>query len=156
PFHLLGHHGRGRLADGAPAAHETGLLDTAVPHQQLQRDLIAANRVVEVDGDGRLLQRPLVAGTAVVIHDHVPVQIVQLDRIGALKRHGRKTPLRPRGLPPGDPRLLRYCTARSWPARWPAPPATPSPAGRSGAPPGPRCRAGPAPWPSRGDGCRPR
>src|SRR2546427_10927105 len=74
----LRHHRRRRLADRAPPADEARFADDVPVHAQLQVDLVPAKGVGERHGVRRALERPLVAGPAIVIEDQLLVEGAEL------------------------------------------------------------------------------
>src|SRR5437899_354968 len=85
------HHRRGGLTDGAAPAHEAHVPDHGVLDQELELDLVAAQRVVERHGVGGVLERPLVAGAPVVVEDQLLIERAELG----LRRGRIQTALRP-------------------------------------------------------------
>ena len=72
----LGQHRRGGLRDGAAAAVELDVGDLAVDDLQVDRELVAAERVDALGGDVGILDVPVVAGVLVVVEDVLAVQVV--------------------------------------------------------------------------------
>src|SRR5690606_12180471 len=106
----LGHHGGRRLADGAALAAEADVDDGIALDEQIQGDLVSAQRVVQVDGRGGIREFAPVLGPPIMLHDHLLVQ--------SLKRHPGKTPSPCTAPPPPGPRRCDRYKYRSWPARW--------------------------------------
>src|SRR5690606_18620414 len=73
---LVGQDGRGGLADGAALALEADVGDAVLVVQgHLDVDLVAAERVVVLVNDVRVLQPAVVARAAVVLEDVLPVHV---------------------------------------------------------------------------------
>src|SRR6185437_10760273 len=74
----LGHERGGGLRDSAAAALEAHILDALAIHGDVDRHLIAAERVVAVREMARLLLRAEIARALAVIEDDVLVEVAQI------------------------------------------------------------------------------
>ncbi len=81
-FHALGHQRRRRDGDRTAAAFEADVLDVPVADLHVQRELVAAQWVDGRDHARGVAELAEIARVAVVIEDHLPVQL--------LRRHPRK------------------------------------------------------------------
>src|SRR5262249_53684853 len=79
----LAHHRRGGLGDRASLPAMAEAHDRAALDRELQVDLVAAERVVRVDRDVRIVEVTAVPALAVVVQDQLLVQVVQTGRHAA-------------------------------------------------------------------------
>ena len=84
---LLGQHGRGGLADGAALAFKPRLADAPAVQLEMERHLIAAQRIIALRVHLGTGQRAAVARALEVIQDHFSIQLVKLlNHVLSLRR----------------------------------------------------------------------
>src|SRR5205823_2189922 len=125
PLDALGQQRRGRDGNRAAGALEANVLDAPVGDVDVERELVAAERVYGVDHVVRAGQLAEVTGLAVVIEDHLAIKVLQLIYGTA--------PRRASGPPSAGRRPTGRCTTRTTHARSPQRRIAPSPASRNGA-----------------------
>ena len=77
-FEALRHHGRRRLGDGAALAFKTNIADGAVVHIQIDRKVVAAQRIKAFGFAVRSLGHAKIPRTLAVLQNHFLIQIAQV------------------------------------------------------------------------------
>ncbi|MNR39751.1 hypothetical protein D3C85_1579830 [compost metagenome] len=84
-FDRFRHHRSRRHADRTAFAAVTGVLHDAILHLKLERNTVAAGRVVQLNLQGVICKRTTVPGIFIMIHNYTSIQVIQV--------HRRNTPL---------------------------------------------------------------
>jgi len=94
----LGHHRRRTLRDRATLPRRLHIAHDAIGNQEVQRDLVAAQRIVALDnGRRRRLDLPTVTRIAIVVEDDLSVEVVESRHVSSFAQNPKMSlaPARP-------------------------------------------------------------